>query len=152
MGYTHYWRDVKFDNLNNVNKKFKLFKRLIKKNYKHIYTAGNKYSTKQLIIQREYDIDLPIELTEDYCVFNGEGEQGHETFYIIKRDTNFNFCKTARKPYDFFVTAYLMLLADDDSFSGKVSTDGNIDDWEWCYNKLIHYELVNKKLTDLIQF
>lgn len=151
MGYTHYWKDVKIDNLNNVNEKFKLFKRLIKKKYKHVYTAGNKYSTKLLIIQREYNIDLPIELTEEYCIFNGKDGLGHETFYI-DNNINFNFCKTARKPYDFSVTAYLMLLADDDSFTGKVSTDGNTDDWKWCYDRLIHYGLVSKKLEDLITF
>lgn len=150
MGYTHYWKDVKIDNLNNVNEKFKLFKRLIKKNYKHIYTAGNKYLTKYLIIQREYNIDLPIELNQEYCIFNGKRDLGNETFYIS--ETDFNFCKTARKPYDFFVTAYLMLLADDDSFTGKVSTDGNTDDWKWCYDRLIHYGLVSKKLEDLITF
>lgn len=150
MGYTHYWKDVKIDNLNNVNEKFKLFKRLIKKKYKHVYTAGNKYLTKYLIIQREYNIDLPIELNQEYCIFNGKRDLGHETFYIS--ETDFNFCKTARKPYDFFVTAYLMLLADDDSFTGKISTDGDMEDWKWCYDRLIHYGLVSKKLEDLITF
>lgn len=151
MEYTHYWRDVKFANLNNVNEKFKLFKKLIKKNHKHIYTAGNKYSTKLLVIQREYNIDLPIELTEEYCVFNGKDDLGHETFYI-DNNINFNFCKTARKPYDFFVTAYLMLLANDASFIGKITTDGNSGDWKWCYDRLIYYGLVSKKLENLITF
>src|SRR5574343_130001 len=134
MGYTHYWKDVKINDLSVVNKNFKTFKRLIKKNYKHVYTAGNKYSTKLLIIQREYNIDLPIELTEKYCVFNGKDDLGHETFYIDD-NINFNFCKTARKPYDFFVTAYLMLLANNDSFTDKISTDGNLEDWKWCYDR-----------------
>lgn len=151
MGYTHYWKDVKFNDLNSVNIDFKLFKKLIKKNYKYVYTAGNKYSRKDLIIQRECDIDLPIDLNSDYCIFNGKEENGHETF-CVSDETDFTFCKTARKPYDFFVTAYLMILANSEGFKGKISTDGNIDDWKWCYDRLVHYGLVTKELTQLIEF
>lgn len=151
MGYTHYWKDVKFNDLNSVNRDFKLFKKLIKKNYKYVYTAGNKYSTKDLIIQRECDIDLKIFLGRDYCVFNGKEEFGHETFHM-ESESNFAFCKTTRKPYDFFVTTYLMILANSKGFKGKISTDGNIEDWKWCYDRLVHYGLVTKELTQLIEF
>ena len=32
--------------------------------------------------------------------FNGIGDQSHETCYVPKAATEFEFCKTARKPYD----------------------------------------------------
>ena len=45
-------------------------------------------------------------------VFNGnpKNEQDHETFYINKQNVydGFNFCKTARKPYDLAVLAFII--------------------------------------------
>lgn len=51
------------------------------------------------------------EIGNERIVFNGDGSKGedHESF-ILERDGNgFNFCKTARKPYDRFVKAVLIV-------------------------------------------
>jgi hypothetical protein len=49
------------------------------------------------------DIDQGIQL-------NG-ANRSHEAFIIKNEATNFNFCKTARKPYDEVVTAILLRAA-----------------------------------------
>lgn len=59
-----------------------------------------------------YDLDmvnLPPMVDEYEIWFNGVGDDGHETF-IASSDPGTGFCKTARKPYDLYVAAALMLL------------------------------------------
>ena len=60
--------------------------------------------------------------------FNGKGEEGHETFMLTPDSQEFNFCKTAQKPYDIVVVAILCLLAHHTS-GVTVSSDGGISDW-----------------------
>ena len=94
MGYTNYWTQKKpFNNIQWDT---------IKKEYEYI---------------KENFIDVLIEdQTEktDEIVFNGirKKEEDHETFVLTKNfrepfyngdDVKFNFCKTARKPYDLAV-------------------------------------------------
>ena len=61
-----------------------------------------------------------------YFAFNGDGSKGesHETFYIDFDDTDFNFCKTARKPYDLAVTTTLIMLVHHLGSGIEVSGDG----------------------------
>jgi hypothetical protein len=44
-------------------------------------------------------------------VFNGDASKGeeHESFQLSKCDSGFQFCKTARKPYDRYVKAVLIV-------------------------------------------
>ena len=61
----------------------------------------------------EYDeTDKPPLVDEENFViqFNGKGEDGHETFFVNLKDTEFAFCKTARKPYDIAVCEILLVL------------------------------------------
>ena len=72
--------------------------------------------------------------------FNGIGEDGHETFYIMRKDkpatwadgqkTVFGFCKTARKPYDKYVVASLILAKIHLGNEITLSSDGDLDDWK----------------------
>jgi len=60
--------------------------------------------------------------------FNGIGEEGHETF-VFETGKEFEFCKTARKPYDLPVCEVLLVLKaymtdldlSSDGFSGYLS-------------------------------
>ena len=63
--------------------------------------------------------------------FNGLGDDGHETFLLSKfaQQCEFNFCKTACKPYDSVVTACLVALKDRLGDDVDVSSDGDTDDW-----------------------
>ena len=42
--------------------------------------------------------------------FNGINEDGHETFGFFPFETGFDFCKTARKEYDLYVYATLLIF------------------------------------------
>lgn len=71
--------------------------------------------------------------TEVIC-FNGKGEDAHETFFIDPADMGFQFCKTARKPYDYLVVASLILAK---QIFGKAITISSDGDWftEWNEGK-----------------
>ena len=113
MGYTRYWE-----------------------------TTGNKYDQRTIeiikkiieIAKKEYDIVLrshdgtgePI-VNEEYIGINGDAynELNYESFVIINgEDTGFNFCKTARQPYDIAINAILQLMKQQKIIS-KYRSDGN---------------------------
>jgi len=97
MGYTNYWTYKKsFDN-NEWSK--------IKDEFDYI--VENFDGT---IIKNE----TPVKHKDEVIVFNGIGENSHETFVLFKdftkrdrsykgQDLGFDFCKTNRKPYDLAV-------------------------------------------------
>jgi hypothetical protein len=63
---------------------------------------------------------------------NGSKEDGHETFVLrehFSQNESFNFCKTARKPYDTVVTACLIVLSYRLGACIDVSSDGDATDW-----------------------
>jgi hypothetical protein len=74
--------------------------------------------------------------------FNGMGEDAHETFILYKQlpktrikgnkeKYHFDFCKTARKPYDIMVCACLILYKHYFPNEVWISSDGNINEGEW---------------------
>jgi len=78
----------------------------------------------------------------DTILFNGIGEDSHEAVHLqravpplTEEDKRWNkrrgwdFCKTARKPYDVAVTAVLAYLASLEVKSCSVSSDGNGVEW-----------------------
>jgi hypothetical protein len=60
-------------------------------------------------------------------IFNGDASKGedHETFQLMKNGGDFQFCKTARKPYDRFVKAVLIIANFYAPGALKVSCDGD---------------------------
>lgn len=95
-----------------------------------------------------------MEITNDEILFNGLGELGHETFLLERKTqteftrhdgskyTNeprengkyFNFCKTARKPYDLAVCAILIIAKQHLNDHIIIHSDGEIND-EWVFPK-----------------
>jgi hypothetical protein len=70
--------------------------------------------------------------------FNGEKEDSHETLFIQRVEDSsreksdrlvFNFCKTARKPYDLIVKATLVMLKHNFPES-IIEVDGTISDFD----------------------
>ena len=63
----------------------------------------------------------------DYIAFNGNGEMNldHETCYFGK-EPGFEFCKTARKPYDYTVREVLK-IAEEMGMINDVESDGPND-------------------------
>jgi len=66
---------------------------------------------------------------DDEIMFNGDASKGedHETL-VINTSGEWNFCKTARKPYDDAVVVTLLCLKFH-SPESEVSSDGDSGDW-----------------------
>lgn len=84
------------------------------------------------ITYEEDDTDQ-AEVSDSKIRFNGYKE-GYETFVltkIIDKENDFNFCKTARKPYDLAVGLVLLIAKKHAPNSIRVSSDGDWDfDWQ----------------------
>jgi hypothetical protein len=112
MGYTHYFNFIEEPS----REKFVEFAEGVKQLVATAQEAGIE------IGDEEYG--------DDKIVFNGVGANSHETFYVSADGVDFNFCKTAQKPYDTAVTASLILAKKIFGDNIKVSSDGNWSDWE----------------------
>lgn len=121
MGYTHYFE----------------FEKSVDTFYEEVLEKIRKITNKyQDILQLEFDDESPELIKPNLIQFNGVGEDGHETFYL-EPSTGFNFCKTARKPYDLPVCEVLLVLKDCYgerlmlNSDGFFLRDGNLDgEWE----------------------
>lgn len=93
---------------------------------------------KGVKIRYECDIDKVPEVSDTMIRFNGNGNDGHETFILFKQKPKgeswqrnpkeyFYFCKTARKDYDVAVGLVLLRAAKNAPGVLKISSDG---DWE----------------------
>jgi len=138
MGYTHYWRQLR----DFTDTEWQELTRLAK-----LITADG-----QGILANEYDEEnSKPTIDSEQIRFNGKGEDGHETFIITKkkrakrqyeeqeaydRQGAFEFCKTAHKPYDKYVTAVLcalhnmkIKLDEEKPPVLYIRSDGNTKDW-----------------------
>ena len=117
MGYTHYW-ELKVPNEKKFKKAVELFKKCWEVAPKK--ATFTKYSGKYPNYTTE-EIESEIRLfggdgtgepviTDTRLLFNGEAELGgdHETFDIDLAQPKWDFCKTARKPYDLAVCLALL--------------------------------------------
>lgn len=81
------------------------------------------------VVAYEADLEnLPPVCEQGTVRFNGIGEEGHETFYFT--DYGWDFCKTARKPYDLYVAASLMLLKHHFGDAIDIDSDGGNEEEE----------------------
>lgn len=62
-------------------------------------------------------------------MFNGRGDDAHETF-IFEGSECWDFCKTARKPYDAAVVATLIAIKVAMGGAVRISSDGGLKDWQ----------------------
>ena len=129
MGYTHYWYRVR--SLDTA--KFAQFSADAKKLYEAL--------PKGIVIRNGEGEGEP-EFSSDAVCFNGDASEGldHETFAIdqvFRSDYEqtdgttgmlFDFCKTARKPYDLLVCSVLLALLHHFP-ECKVSSDGRSGEW-----------------------
>lgn len=143
MGYTHYWRRPK----EHAVKDWKVFladvKTVIRSLPKHSSSSGACYPNEPLRLAGGNGSGKP-EFSEELINFNGfegKSDMSHETVYIPRvmepmeyneadeQGRFFEFCKTARKPYDLACQAVLLVykLHFPDV---KISSDGDVADWE----------------------
>ena len=116
MGYTRYWKTTEnkydADAINTIKNIIKI--------------AKEDYG---IIIRGPDGFGEPI-INDDYIALNGDGENNleHETFLIENgKPDEFNFCKTARKPYDLVVNAIATFMFDE-GFIDSYSSDGPNDE------------------------
>lgn len=147
MGYTHYVRrDV--EKTNNFED-FDLFVQG--------FNALHKVAVEELGIEIGDGLGKTRnpKVTLDKVVFNGLGEMSHETFvWAQNAESSFDFCKTARKPYDALVTACLLLIKEIYGDTVKVSSDGEWHEWragrhlyEKTFNVSPKFPFVEEKVT-----
>lgn len=113
MGYTHYWRNAKLDD----------------GKWGEFTDAVGKILKNTDKVQRESDNPGKPEVDDEKVVFNGMGDDGHETFWFDKSGRGFDFCKTARKPYDEVVTACLIAAQIVFGEDITVTSDGSWAEW-----------------------
>ena len=93
--------------------------------------------------------------------FNGVGEGRHEDFYLPRkmdpphgytRDTQasryrFNFCKTARKPYDVAVGAIMLSMHHHAPGAWALGSDGDSEEKEWVEATFMYFNATGQERT-----
>jgi len=134
MGYTHYWyytsKPNDTDGMKEVKRELLMLKKILPEFSK---SAGGYFKEHPITLRNWEGKGLP-EILDDEVAFNGDSSKGldHESF-VFKieegHERKFHFCKTARKPYDFFVC--LVMLSMVNNLEGiEISTDGEEEDWQ----------------------
>jgi hypothetical protein len=121
MGYTHYFENKQDCPPEDWAKITDAFKRL---------QATAIINNDPLLIQKECDRAAAPSVNDLEIRFNGIEDDGHETFMLLRKKKRFNFCKTARKPYDRVVVAVLCLANHFAPDVWDIGSDGNAEDWE----------------------
>lgn len=111
MGYTHYWTIKEPIDSDAWDK--------LRKGIQQIVGTA-----------QDAGIDIKDDSNDERIVFNGVGAGEHESFFLELGDEEFNFCKTAGKPYDMAVTASLILLKKELGDAVIIKSDGTWADWE----------------------
>lgn len=118
MGYTHYWSHdgITPEQMAKIAAKVESIATLVKPDIPLGNWSGDDEGTPGPVFG-------PTEIS-----FNGIGRDAHESFRLGPVLTSFDFCKTARKPYDLLVVATLM-IADSivDSFDWRSDGAGEPD-------------------------
>ena len=116
MGYTHYWEfkgHIAPKDLKDGENKFAKAAELIRKAYNKVTEMGIKIAGGMG--------DGQPRMSDHAIVFNGKGDESYETFAIRDNDGEWNFCKTARRPYDLLVCVSLLafkeVFGDDFSYT-----------------------------------
>lgn len=111
MGYTHYWTQKRNFTVSEWKQ--------IQEDIGAILTHAETVAGITLADGNGDGGTRPV-ITAEHIAFNGLGEDAHETFFVSRKisppaydgaQRGWDFCKTARKPYDTAVTACLCYLA-----------------------------------------
>lgn len=129
MGYTHYWTFKK-----DKTKTAKEVEELYQKAIKECQMIAVKYNEECEDSDARLSGYTAHSKVGSYggLKINGKEENAHEDFCFrehFSENESFDFCKTARKPYDIVVTACLAVLKYRLGDSISVSSDGCVSDW-----------------------
>lgn len=125
MGYTHYVRQQR----DFTHEEWKMIKSSFNKIWElsKVSLAGacGEENTKPAV-------------TDNKIWFNGVEDDSHEAFGIDReKKSDFEFCKTACKPYDLVVTGLLYFIKTKIPDVIEVSSDGSIDGEDWEEGRLL---------------
>lgn len=119
MGYTHYFpqkKAVSPEAWSNICKDTK--------------TILEHQKKASIPLASDHPSEVMVNEKAGYINFNGVDDDSHETFAVSQKlDSQFNFCKTAQKPYDLAVTAVLMVIEHHAPAHFETSSDGDVEDW-----------------------
>ena len=132
MGYTHYWKFKEVKPIKGqhpeIEKMYQLGIRQCQRIIKAYNSQFEKGDDRRL---SGYSAHTKV---NDYLGLdvNGVKDNSHETFSFRDHwssNESFNFCKTARKPYDIVVVACLITMQYYMGDLLQVSSDGDVSDW-----------------------
>ena len=120
MGYTHYFKQ----NKPVSDQQWTAFGKDAKVVLEHI-------QNKLGIVLVSNDSNVAI-IDSERVNLNGDDtcDLDHETFYLAKDYREFNFCKTARKPYDLAVCSLLLLAHEHMPVHHDIGSDGDFAEWQ----------------------
>lgn len=157
MGYTHYWKFKKNPkDCKNGSTKFAKSVELLKKCLAKVPAEieGETYDWENFT---KKPVKIPFVLkggngegepkfTDELVCFNGDAsiDCDHETCYFALDNDRyaFDFCKTARKPYDVAVCLALLCFKKNFGNDFSYSSDGNKGDEGWKMAHNIFNEIV----------
>lgn len=128
MGYTHYWEFTKYG---KTKAGIEFTQKLMKE-------TADKFKG---LVELDVFTDNPGDGSgvRIYRV-NGVDDDAHETFSVHPSGSEFNFCKTARKPYDQYVATVLYML-----YRGGILSKYSSDDFEaedMAFGKVLFKDLI----------
>jgi hypothetical protein len=97
MGYTHYYKNKPAFTDSQWTALTEDVKKLLKNSNVPLGDSNGEIGTKPVFNSR-------------HIMFNGIGDDSHETAVVYKGAVEFEFCKTARKPYDSVVVEFYKLI------------------------------------------
>lgn len=119
MGYTHYWNfagNTAPKDLKDGEKRFAEAARIIN-------ACADKVKGMGVEIAGGVGNGSPT-INERAIYFNGKGRESYETFYVALDRDGWDFCKTARRPYDILVCLSLLALKSVFGEDFKYTSDG----------------------------
>lgn len=164
MGYTHYFET---NNYSIVEEDTRI---AIAKDVKKVFSYVRKNKLKidgEPLFINGCSLGINPIANKTMIVFNGGDEKptkeefenrkqnmpklSHETFYIeYDSGKKYDFCKTARKPYDAVVCCVLIVLKEHLGYKFNFSSDGDFNNDEWergieLYNTVFNQYLHTKE-------
>jgi len=151
MGYTHYWNFKKNPkDCKDGSKKFAKAVELLKKCLKKVPTEievenydwkNNTTSTiKVPFVLKGGNGEGKPKFTDELVCFNGDASMGYDyetcCLALNNDEYEFDFCKTARQPYDVAVCLTLLCFKETFGDDFSYSSDGNENDegWKMAHN------------------
>jgi len=151
MGYTHYYKQKEKLTYEEIDKIVSLSKRIIDNLPEHSLSSDGDFADYPIVLCSNHYAEekAPIVNSTEININGkrGDDDLAHETFYIrFNSMRRSDFCKTARKPYDYVVQAILSIIYTVAPNSFRITSDGDGDDWKWSVDtasKILGIPLTN---------